>query len=187
LRGWGASADLATSLVERLISICTVKIPILGLDYIALMLKHVKRARRLRTGQRKIQWFEHAAEQLESPKPRFPTRPWDEASNANIEATKSALHDGLTAIDEIAARTGIKHRTQQELLCFLEDIGEARRLDHGHYGPPEEGAADYVRPGEVVLKVLESGPASPEEIRFRAAAAGHHLTEEQVTAAVHRL
>lgn len=182
LQKFGMSPDAAVILADRLITICTIKIPFLGFDYIVAMIDHVKRARRLRTDESKAQWFERAAGQLDSPKPRFPIRPWDEASNANIEATKSALLDGLTAIDEIAARTGIKHRTQQELLCFLQDIGEARRLEHGYYGPPGEGAADYMRPGEAVLKVLESGPASPKEIGIRA-----NLTEAQTTAAIHWL
>jgi hypothetical protein len=187
LQKFGMSPDASVALTCRLIEICTVKIPLLGLDYVFRMIGHVKRVRKLRTGESRAQWFERAAKMLDNPKPRFPIRPWDEASNANIEATKSALHDGLTAIDEIAARTGIKHRTQQELLCFMNNIGEARRLDHGLYGPPQEGVADYVRPSDLVLKALESGPASPEEVRLRVAAAGHHLTEEQVSAALHWL
>jgi hypothetical protein len=186
LQKFGMPPDTSVALAGRLIEVCAVKMPLLGLDYVVRMIGHAKRARRLRTGESKIRWFQRATEMLDNPKPRFPIRPWDEASNANIEATKSALHDGLTAIDEIAARTGIKHRTQQELLCFLEDIGEARRLKHGHYGPPQEGAPDYVRTGEIVWNMLET-PASPEEARLRAAAAGHHLTEEQVTGALHWL
>jgi hypothetical protein len=182
LQKFGMAPDASVALADRLIDICTVKIPFLGLDYVVRMISHVKRTRRLRTGESKIQWLKSAAERLDNPKPRFPIRPWDQASNANIEATKSALHDGLTAIDEIAARTGIKHRTQQELLCFLQDIGEARRFKHGGYGPPQEGAPDYVRTGEVVLKVLESGPASPEKIQLCG-----NLTEAQATGAIHWL
>ena len=116
--------------MDRLIAACTVKIPVLGLGYVARMFGHVKRTRRLRTGAAKAAWLQRAADMLDSDRPRFPIRPWDEASNPNIEAISAALRDGLTAVEDIAARTGIKHRTAQELLCFMEDIGDARRLRH---------------------------------------------------------
>jgi hypothetical protein len=153
-------------------------------QYIARMFKHVTRVRRLRKIQSKVEWLKNAADMLDNPLPRYPIRPWDEGSNANMEAIGAALRDGLSDVGEIAARTGIKHRTTQELLAFMAspEVGMAARLKHGRYGPPQEGAAAYIASGKKVLKVLENGPASPEEIRIRA-----NLTEGQTRGAIHWL
>jgi hypothetical protein len=184
LQKWGESPDGSYALADRLIALCTVKHRHLGLDYIGEMFKHVTQVRRLRKPQSKVEWLKHAADQLDNPRPFYPIRPWDMGSNANMEAVSGALHDGLSGVGEIAGRTGIKLRTTQELLAFMASpgVGKAVRLKHGRYGPPQEGAANYVRSGEAVLKVLERGPASREEIRIRA-----NLTEGQATGAIHWL
>ena len=36
--------------------------------------------------------------------------------------------------------------------------GDAVRLRHGHYGPPQEGTAAYTAPGKLILKALSWGP-----------------------------
>jgi hypothetical protein len=184
LQEFSESPDASYALADRLIAICTVKHPQLGLDYVARMFKKVTRIRRLRKPQSKVEWLKNAADMLDNPVPRYPIRPWDNDSNANIEAIGAALRDRLSGVDEIADRTGIKPRTTQELLAFManDEVGMAARLKHGRYGPPQEGAGAYVRPGEAILKALEIGPASPKEIQIRTG-----LTEEQVTAGIHWL
>jgi hypothetical protein len=182
LQKLGAPFEASRALVDRLIPIVTINIPFLGLPYIDLMFDHVRRARRLRTALSKVEWLERAADKLESNRPSYPIRPWDQASNVSIELIKTALRDGLSSVDEIAAHTRIKRRTAQELLAFMASNGDAVRKRHGLYGPPQESAAAYVRPGEATLKILERGPASPAEIRERAG-----LTKAQVAGAVHWL
>jgi hypothetical protein len=184
LAQWGMPPEASRALVDRLIKIVTVKLPSLGLAYIDLMFDKVTRVRRLQAAhQRKIAWLEHAADGLENPRPYFPIRPWDQASNRNIELIGAALRDGLSNVGKIAAHTGIKPRTTQDLLVFMASTGAAVRKRHGYYGPPQKGAAAYVRPGEAVLKCLkEFGPASPAELRDRTG-----LTKTQVTGAVHWL
>jgi hypothetical protein len=184
----GGTPDGSRILVDRLITIVTHKHPTLGLAYVGQMFDHVTRVRRLRTGQSKIEWLEREAAKLESDRPYYPIRPWDKGSNANIEAIKSALGDDLTSVQDIAAATGIKPRTAQELLCFMTDTGAARRLRHGHYGPPQEGAAAYVTPGNLILEALEVARASAEQglsaeqLRQRTG-----LSAAQVAAALHWL
>jgi hypothetical protein len=182
LAQWGMPPEARRALLDRLIKIVTVKLPSLGLAYIDLMFDRIKRLRRLRTAQSKIEWLEWAADELEGPRPAFPIRPWDQASNGNIELIGTALRDGLSSVDEIAAHTGIKPRTTQELLSFMVTTGDAMRKRHGRYGPPQKGAAAYVRPGEAVLKCLKIGPASIAEMRDRSG-----LTKTQVVGAVHWL
>ena len=182
LRNYGAGPEASRALVDRLIAIVTLRLPYLGLGYITLMFDHLKRVRRLRTGQSKIEWLEGATTKLESEKPSYPIRPWDEGSNANIQAIKSALGDGLTGVQNIAAATGIKPRTAQEILAFMTITGDAVRLRHGHYGPPQEGAAAYTAPGKLILKALEVGPATTEQLRERT-----RLSAVQLAGALHWL
>jgi hypothetical protein len=181
LQTWGCPPEASCALVDRLIAIVTIKISVLGLPYVDLMFDHVKRARRLRTAESKIKWLERAADNLESG--RLPIRPWDQASDVNIEQIKTALREGLSSVEEIAAACeGIKRRTVQDLLVFMASTGDAVRKKHGHYGPPLESAAAHVRPGEAILKALERGPASSAEIRERTG-----LTKQQVASALHWL
>jgi hypothetical protein len=182
LRNYGAGPEASRALVDRLIAIVTLRLPYLGLGYITLMFDHVKRVRRLRTGQGKIKWLERATTKLESDKPSYPIRPWDEGSNVNIQAIKSALRDGLTAVQNIAAVTGIKPRTAQEILAFMTITGDAVRRRHGHYGPPQEGAAAYTAPGKLILKALKVGPATAEQLRERT-----RLSAVQLAGALHWL
>jgi len=180
LQRWGFSSEVSFSLLDRLVTIVT-KIPGLGLPYINQTFNFVRHARRLRTTQSKIKWFERAVSRLENG--RLPIRPWDKASNSNIDQIGAALREGLSSQKEIAAACKeIKPRTVQDLLVFMASTGDAVRKKHGHYGPPQEGAAPYVRPGELVLKALERGPSSRAEIQEHTG-----LTEAQVTAAVHWL
>src|SRR5437867_3503021 len=65
------------------------------------------------------------------------------------------LRIGITGVQNIAAARGIKPRTAQEILAFMTITGDAVRLRHGHYGPPQEGAAAYTAPGKLILKALE--------------------------------
>jgi hypothetical protein len=60
--------------------------------------------------------------------------------------------------------------------------GDAVRLRHGHYGPPQEGTAVYTAPGKLILKVLEVGPASTEQLRERT-----RLSAVQLAGALHWL
>jgi hypothetical protein len=181
LQRWGLSPETSRDLVDRLINIVTIKISVLGLPYIDRMFDHVRRSRRLHAAQSKIKWFERAADNLESG--RLPIRPWDQASNVNIERIKTALREGLSTVEEIAAACeGIKRMTVQDLLVFMASTGDAVRKKHGHYGPPLESAAAHVRPGEAILKALERGPASTAEIRERTG-----LTKQQEASALHWL
>jgi hypothetical protein len=119
---------------------------------------------------------------LDCDRPSYPIRPWDQGSNGNIDLIKTALCDGLTSISDIAVRTGIKPRTAQELLAFMTTIGEAVRLRHGHYAPPQEGANASTPPGKVILRVLEDGPATSAQLRDRGG-----LGKTQVAGALHWL
>src|SRR5207247_9341450 len=103
----------------------------------------------------------------ESEKRAYPIRPGAGGSNGSIQAVKSARRDGLTGVQNIAAARGIKPRTAQEILAFMTITGDAVRLRHGHYGPPQEGAAAYTAPGKLILKALEVGPATAEQLRER--------------------
>ncbi len=178
---WGESPEASRALVDRWIAIVTIKLPNLGLAYLTRMFAHVKCARRLRTGQSKIERLKRAADNLESDRP-YPLRPWDQGSKENIELIKSALRNGLTDVQEIADHTGIKPRTTQELLAFMANVGDAVRLRHGHYGPAREGATNSTPPGKVILRLLEDGPASSADLRARG-----NLSEAQVFGALHRL
>jgi hypothetical protein len=180
----GSTPDGTRILVDRLITIVTVRLPYLGLAYIAQMFDHVARVRRLRTGQSRIKWLERAADKLESDRPSYPIRPWDRASDTSIDLIKAALRKGLTGIGEISAHTGLKRRTAQELLVFMSSNGngEAVRLRHGHYGPPREGAIASEPPGKVILRVLKDGPATSARIRDRG-----DLTKAQSAGALHWL
>jgi hypothetical protein len=182
LQRWGRPPEASRALVDRLIAIVTHRLPYLGLAYVGQMFDHVTRVRRLSTGQRKIEWLERAAAKLESDRPSYPIRPWDQGSNANIELIKAALGRGLTSIGDIAARTGIKPRTVQDLLVFLNSNGDVVRYQHGHYIAPQEGVAAYVPPGEAILRILESKPATPAKLRARTG-----LNKAQVAGALHWL
>jgi hypothetical protein len=182
LQEWGGSTDASRILVDRLIAIVTHKLPLLGLAYIDHMFSHVTHSRRLRRGAMRFEWFERAADALDSERPRFPIRPWDKASNAAIDLIKSALRDGLTSKDEIAARAGLKPRTVQDLLAFMHGIGEAKREKWGHYVLPEKAAIDYVRPEKAVLNAMAAGADTPKQIR---ALTGK--SEAQITGALHVL
>jgi hypothetical protein len=182
LQEWTGSLDASRTLVDRLIAIVTRKFPFLGFSYIDQLFNHVTHSRRIRTGPMRTEWFERAADALESERPRFPIRPWDKASSFSIDLIKTALRDGLTNKDEIAARTGLKPRTVQELLAFMHRVGEAKRERWGHYAPPETAGLDYVRPEKAILSAIAAGADSPEQIRARTG-----LSKSQVQGALHVL
>jgi DNA-binding HxlR family transcriptional regulator len=181
LCGWGVSAGTATALVDRLVASCTVTFPHLGLDYIKQMFEHVTRMRKLRTVQMRIDWLKREADELESPRLYRPIRPQDTRPNAKIELISAALHDGLSAVSEIAERAGFRPETVQELLGFMisPGVGMAVHLEFDRYGPPQEGATGYMAPGKKVLKALESGRARKAELRNRT-----DLTDPQLTGAL---
>jgi hypothetical protein len=101
LAQWGMPSEASRALLDRLIKIVTVKLPSLGVAYIDLMFDKVTRVRRLQAAhQKKIAWLERAADRLENPRPYFPIRPWDHASNRNIELIRAALRDGLSSVSK---------------------------------------------------------------------------------------
>jgi NADH dehydrogenase/NADH:ubiquinone oxidoreductase subunit G len=112
-----------------------------------------------------MEWFECAVGALDSERPRFPLRPWDDASNPSIQKVKSALRAGLTSKDEIAVHTRLKPRTVQDLLAFMHSVGEAKRERWGHYVLPEKATTDYVRPEKAILSAIAAGADTPEKIR----------------------
>jgi hypothetical protein len=182
LQEFGESPDASYAFADRLIEICTVKHPRLGLDHIAKMFNYVMRTPKLRKDQSKIEWLKREANRLDEDLPSRSIRQRDMESSPALKAIQAALRDGLSGVGEIADRVGITRRTAQDYLVFMADdeVGMAVRLKHGRYGPPQKGAAAYVRPGEAVWKVLEIGPASPKEIQTRTG-----LTKEQVAQSLH--
>jgi hypothetical protein len=182
LQKWGMSPEKARELVDRLIAITTAahKRADLGqlFDYVG--------RRRMYSRPRKIEWLQRAAGRIQADRHYWPIRAGREPPDINARRVLAMLRGApgnRGSVSEIAAGTGIKPRTCQDLLVSMNASRDVVRVADGEYALPADGViVPYVPPSIAILKTLADGPATPAELCIRTG-----KTKTQIAGALHWL
>jgi hypothetical protein len=182
LEKWGMSPEKARELVDRLIAITTAahKRADLGqlFDYVG--------RRRMYSRPRKVEWLQRAADRIQADRHYWPIRAGRELPDKNAGRIISWLRDApgnRGTVSEIAAGTGIKPRTCQDLLVSMNASKDVVRVADGEYALPADGIiVPYVPPSIAILKALADSPATPDKLCARTG-----KSKSQIVGALHWL
>jgi hypothetical protein len=166
LQKWGLSPEKARELVDRLIAVTTTahKRADLGqlFDYVG--------RRRMYSRPRKVEWLRRAADKIQADRHYWPIRAGRELPDTNAGRVLAMLRGAprnRATVSDIAAVTGIKRRTCQDLLVSMNASKDIVRVADGEYALRAEGIIPYVLPSTAILDALKDGPAAPAELCAR--------------------